>query len=461
MHINPEFQRNIWLYVTLPRLLVFPVILTGSVYLLSLFEKLGPQLICSILFWTFIIITGALGANRVGSSTITEIQGRTWHLQRLTSISPWSMVWGKLFGSTVLYWYWGFWCLGAFSIFQAQLSIDSFNLFFFSEGLLPGILYLIGFGLFCQILGMMGAMAQLKDIRIYKYKAGADSFLTGWIIIGVILTALFADVDDKAVISWYGSEFLVVYFWLTSLYAVAGWCLLGNYLLMRKEFDMPNLPFVWIGFCVFLIFYCMGFEFDFYKEITGEHAALLKRIAVAFGFILFTTYVMLMWEKTDAFAIRQFLLRVKYRQVREALNEMPRGFISAILACAVGGWLVGAFLFFKGSFSPQTINPFGFVGAALCFMTRDLALIQFLNFSENSKSSMANPLILLILYICLPGIFYFMEWREWLSLFYPLYTPISPMVAIIPPLVQAMFMWTMVFIRWQGSKFCLGRLPSN
>jgi len=72
MHINPEFQRNIWLYVTLPRLLVFPVILTGSVYLLSLFEKLGPQLICSILFWTFIIITGALGANRVGSSTITE-----------------------------------------------------------------------------------------------------------------------------------------------------------------------------------------------------------------------------------------------------------------------------------------------------------------------------------------------------------------------------------------------------
>ena len=107
MRLNAELQRNLWLEVSWQRLIAIPAVLGGFYYLIFSNAGNSKALLLFASFWVFLAAAGLWGANQAENSLAGEVQAGTWPLQRLTSIAPWSMTWGKLFGSTLVSWYIG------------------------------------------------------------------------------------------------------------------------------------------------------------------------------------------------------------------------------------------------------------------------------------------------------------------------------------------------------------------
>jgi hypothetical protein len=85
---NPEFLRNFWLEITLHRLVATPLIL-GAIYYLILFsDDNNESALLKTTIWVFFLLTGLWGGYQAENSVVTEIQNKTWPLQRLTSVNP-------------------------------------------------------------------------------------------------------------------------------------------------------------------------------------------------------------------------------------------------------------------------------------------------------------------------------------------------------------------------------------
>jgi hypothetical protein len=110
--MNPEFQRNLILELSIHRLIAMPVILllvfvaTGA-----LAGEDAATYVATGVLWLLLVLWGG----RLAAETVLgEVAGRTWDAQRMSSIGPWTMSWGKLFGSTVFVWYGALWCVPAY-----------------------------------------------------------------------------------------------------------------------------------------------------------------------------------------------------------------------------------------------------------------------------------------------------------------------------------------------------------
>jgi len=108
--MNPELQRNLWLEASPFRL----VLIAGLVLLAFAAASVAPRGIGSTstvalaLYWFFAVLWGTRSA---ALSVVAEIRERTWDGQKLSSIGPWEMVWGKLFGATSANWFGALLCL--------------------------------------------------------------------------------------------------------------------------------------------------------------------------------------------------------------------------------------------------------------------------------------------------------------------------------------------------------------
>jgi hypothetical protein len=458
MKINPEFLRNFWLEITPQRLIIFPTILFAWFYLLTLFDG-GRWVFFYTSIYFFFFITGVWGAQRAAGTITSEIQGKTWLLQRLTSMKPWSMVWGKLFGGLIITWYGGVLCLLAF-IYSQKVLFDDVIWLLTSENLLTANLYLIGSGLFCQIVGMISGMAHLKFNKFGDKLSSRNNGSLMGLIFGVALIVLVVGrVNHIPTITWYGSKFSSIYFAMVSLYLAVAWGLTGLYMLMRREFQMRCHPVVWLGFLIFIIFYIMGFEYSIIKNIWGEYSTELNRLTIAFLIIVFFVYGMMAWERTDGFGLRQFLLRLKYRRYEEAIYEFPRWVISAVISFVMAGILMVCFPIYSDVFTSPPLSPNGFIISLMCFMVRDLALILYFHISDKPKRAGLNSVVCLIfLYGLIPAIIFSADMDQFVYLFYPLYEPVSIWKSILPSLLQALILCTLVYVKWRASKFHQSKL---
>ena len=117
MTLNPEFQRNLWLELTPHRRVAMPVIL-GAVFLLvylSSAHQFGDST-ATVAAMLYFILAIVWGTRLAADSVSGEIRDHTWDLQRMSSLQPWSLSWGKLFGSTAFAWYGALLCLVVFAI---------------------------------------------------------------------------------------------------------------------------------------------------------------------------------------------------------------------------------------------------------------------------------------------------------------------------------------------------------
>ena len=264
MRRNPEFLRNFWLEITVNRLLVTPLIL-GGIYYLILFSDDPNRFLLRTSLWFFVLLTGLWGAYQAENSVVSEIQHKTWPLQRLTSINPWAMTWGKLFGSTLFSWYAGLWSLLVFTL--TWLLAPEVTLFpypekkwvMLSQGIGPAVLFLVGLVLWFHAWGFLMGMFHLQNKESRSKRKSGLSAIISVIFLPTIIISSFQPASVAHELNWYQWEFNQFWFGLTSLLVFLGWLMTGIYMQMRRELQMSNPPWVWAAFMVFLFGYVMGF----------------------------------------------------------------------------------------------------------------------------------------------------------------------------------------------------------
>ncbi|MDE3106492.1 MAG: hypothetical protein KGK08_15075, partial [Acidobacteriota bacterium] len=110
---NPEFKRNLWLSFSRHRLIGMPSLLGLTFLALTFTDQQGEVAgsLYNVSVWLFIFIVWLWGARNANATIVDELRDHTWDQQRMSALDPWTMTWGKLFGSTSFNWYGGLMCL--------------------------------------------------------------------------------------------------------------------------------------------------------------------------------------------------------------------------------------------------------------------------------------------------------------------------------------------------------------
>ncbi len=458
MRRNPEFQRNLWLEITPHRLIATPLII-GAVYYLILFSgDNNESALLSISLWVFVLLTGLWGAYQAENSIVTEVQSKTWPLQRLTSINPWTMAWGKLFGSTVFSWYAGLWSLLVFVL--TVLLTPEIYLFarldkkwaLLSHGIGPAVLFTVGLVLWFQAWGLLMGLYQLQNKASKNKRRSGASLLLGIFLLPSLFSAFLIPAKAVSGLHWYHWQFNEFWFGLVSVYLFLGWVLTGVYMQMRRELQVANPPWVWAAFIIFIAGYAMGFLQEGGNIVPGELDLWVLRMLCGWAVTMILTYFILWWERSDGVDIRRLFHLWKSSRIRDALYEVPRWLIGLILAWGAAVVLIvfqagteEAFFIEKGN----ATNLYGIVIAMMFFLMRDIALLLYFYFSEKPQRALSTAMLYwVVLYLLIP-LLLGVVWMDELN---PLFVPdgsVHIAYAILPPLIQAALMWRFTFRRWR------------
>ncbi|HEY5720670.1 MAG TPA: hypothetical protein VIW02_09840, partial [Gammaproteobacteria bacterium] len=124
MELNPELRRNLWLELGPQRLLLMPLVLGllfALAYALADGVDAGRYAVAVTAAIAYGLVCVLWGMHLAGEAVLGEVAARTWDWQRMSSVAPWSMTWGKLLGSTLYPWYAALFCLPAFALGVASV----------------------------------------------------------------------------------------------------------------------------------------------------------------------------------------------------------------------------------------------------------------------------------------------------------------------------------------------------
>ena len=470
MRRNPEFQRNLWLEITPHRLVLTPLIL-GAVYYLILFSDDHNESSLLLTSLWFFLATGLWGVYQAENSVVIETQNKTWPLQRLTSIKPWSMTWGKLFGSILFSWYAGLWSLLAFAL--TWLLTPEIFLFshpdkkwiLMSHGIGPAILFLAGVILWFQAWGFLMGMYHLQNKTSKSRRRSGLATVVSLLLLLRIMGSSLHHVGGSYDSHWYQWDFDPFWFWLTSLYIFLGWIMTGIYMQMRRELQVSNPPWIWAAFMIFLAVYIMGFLQGKGDTPANDPILWVSRLFVGWLVMTGLTYLILWWERADGVDIHRLFHLWNVSRFRDALYEIPRWLVGSILAWAVAvGLIMFQALYGENPFSFQPIievlsgvktessdafNIYGFITALMFFLMRDIALLLYFYFSEKPQRALATALVYwIVLYLLIPPLLGVV----WMHALNPMFRPdgsVNFVYAVLPPLIQAGLMWTFTIRRWR------------
>ncbi len=463
--LNPELQRNVWLELSLHRLIAAPIILglifvpfwSGlSVDILDFVETTEVIYLVLVLLW---------GTRRAASTVTDEIEGRTWDGQRLSALGAWSMTWGKLLGSTAFVWYCAFIVLAVGATALAQVvPLDRVAHF---------VLTSIAFGLFAQAASFLACLALLRRAGRAARGQVTVSQLFG-LAIGLWFLPLFGDYGladggsiPGALIShqeWYGLR-LDRAFALTSLLVFLGWLLLGCYRLMRLELQYRARPRAWLAFLIFVVVYCAGFGI---RGDLGLPALLQNAMAAPVVVMLLLVYLGLFTEPRTWMRQRAFLDAIAGLALVRLWSVVPLWLLSYLalaasvillflLAPPADGAPVDSYLIYGfgeiGRFlvafdrGPSTV---GFLAAVLLFVLRDALLVLLLSLGDSGhRGDLAALVYLACLYVLSGALVGAVDLPVLLPLFYPTMTA-GPVVAVVPAAFQVALLALLVRRRWRA-----------
>jgi hypothetical protein len=430
--MNPEFLRNIWLEATPLRLaliagLTLLLLAAGAAMPVGL---PSPAVLALGAWWFFVVLWGTRNA---ALSVVGEIRERTWDSQKLSSIAPFEMVWGKLFGATLAQWFGGAICL-PFILAPVWIARGP------RAALTYGVI-LVTLGLFAQSLSLL---ASLNLIRRSSGNWRLDTFLCQVAGIGGSLfyyslwSSLPAFVrSGMQEIVWWGISFGLSDFHLVSLLLFTGWALVGCWRAMRAELRLVNGPYVWLAWLAYLCLYQAGFTqwllARMPSSLDGELAgrAVEIRLALAAITLAGTVYSMVFLEPKDPVRLRWLGERIWRGDFARAFRALDAWMLSW-LATAVAALALAAML----AADPLLPGAWLMVLAALGFLTRDAGLFVLMRPMAGARGDFAALAILGALYLLLPAV---------LPPLAPLLLPVHPgWLGPSAAVAQAAIVWALV-----------------
>jgi hypothetical protein len=437
--MNPEFQRYLWLELTPHRLLVAPLLLAAVfalVYLSNPNDSSWPLAVAG--YWVTIGLGVLWGARNAAEAVIGEVREGTWDQQRLSSLGPWSMTWGKLFGAPVFIWY---------------ACVPALVLIVFGAAARSGFVDAVGHAvLLVAVLVFAHAVGLLVSLQLAaRDTIAAKRSMVGLHLLGLVAGALLVAPAYNAFmngwsgdsIAWFAMPFTVQAFTSATIGSLVVWAVIGCYRLMRTELQMRNAPWVWIAFVVYCMAYAAGIAWTdggirLGQIGAGRDAPLTSALFIAYLVAMALALAMLFIEPKDPVELRRCMVSIRERRWQVLLQSIPRWLCAAPIAV-----LVMLVLFVNDS------REAVYCASLMAFFARDAGIVVLLNLSANRRRADAAAfLYLLVLYGLLPAIINAasdLSVEGWLF-------PASDkglFAAITPALVQAAVVWVLVTQRWQ------------
>jgi len=430
MNGNPEFRRHLWLEMTPYRTAGMPLLLGAVFYIAYLSDKSRfGESVAGTAVVLFVALAFLWGNRQATESIITEIRDRTWDWQRMSSIDPWSLSWGKLFGSTIYTWYGGFFCLAVYFAASGDPAPDSIRM----------IAILVLGAILCQSSGLLASL----QIIVIKERSYNSSFSSAFIFLSIVLLpAVIPFVTHKFSVLWYGNDYAKIDFILCSLFLFDAWLLAGIYCLVREEFKFRTAPVAWPAFTLFLMIYAAGFA-----ESSPENGDLFSlRLLIAFFVACGLTYLTILTERKDPVAYRRMIKEAKNRRWLRLLEKVPCWALTLPLVFLTAILFI-AFTSVTGD-NAGRLSPV-FIISIVAFLGRDLVLFNFFNLGERTKR--ADILVLLwlsILYGLIPGIFMLLKMEAVTALFWPRND--YGLLSCIAAFCQLFAAWRLTLTRWRN-----------
>jgi hypothetical protein len=321
-----------------------------------------------------VLLLAAFGSKLAADSVGDEARNRTWDAQRLTSLGPWQMTLGKLFGATAFAWYAGGLCLAVFLVAGAQW--------------LPTLklaAVIVAGSILCHAVAVGGAvLGAQRGVNARSTNAVVWLLAVLWLV-----APLRRWVTDHDAVTWWGASFASIDFTLASAVVFAAWAVFGAYRSLCQALHVPTTPWALVAFLGFASAYLAGFINPASAPAAGRF------LGTGVGVSLVAAYGLLFLEQTGVVAMRQLQMRVSRRQWAQAARELP-------------GWPVAlavALLFALGT-RFTTAAGWPMLAPALVmwlFALRDAALMQAFAYSRQPRRVAATTAIYLaLLYGLLP-----------------------------------------------------------
>lgn len=403
--MNPELRRNLWIELSVHRLIAAPATL-ALIFLLA-YASPTYRSIDYVATAAMVIALAMLmvWGTRSAADTVTEeVRNRTWDAQRMCATGPWAMTWGKLFGSTAFSWYAGGICL-------AVLLFTTPATWRFS-----GLTLVILIGAAAVTAHGFSLTVSLLSAR-KGVSAQAASGVWLLVLLFVFMSPMINLVRElEPALQWWGAQRDGMAFLLASVIAFAGWAVLGAYRVMSAELQVRALPWGWPAFVVFLAVYLAGFSLASPGRLQYAWDAvlicgLLAAVAVS--------YLTLFAEPTGPVVLRRVWVRVARREWRRSLEELP-------------GWIVNYTIAVIFALSAAATVDFGisregvlefFSAAPLAialFLTRDAALYLGFAFSRRPRRAEGAALFYLVMvYLVIPWLLHAAQWERAAELLLP------------------------------------------
>jgi len=443
--VNPELLRNLWLEASPLRL----ALIGGVLLLVFAATSVAPtglavtSTVALGLYWFFAVLWGTRSA---ALSVVGEIRERTWDSQKLSSIGPWDMVWGKLLGATSANWFGALLCL-PFILLPAWRDL----------GGVVAVTYgfiLLGLGLFSQ------AVALLSSLMLVRRQTGnwrMDTFLCQVAGIGAAFAfygawnsvVAFMRTGEQT-LGWWGFTFSANIFHLVSLLLFLGWALIGCWRAMRAELRFANGPYVWLVYLAFIAIYYAGFEsllaarvpYLHFGDFDAAWPASTIRLALAGAALLTSAYSMVFLEPKNPVRMRWLAEQVRAGNFYKAFLSLDAWMLSYGATLATGLALA---VTVAATGASVLVLP---VLAVLGFLTRDVAIFVLMRGRVGGKGDFAALAMIGALYLLVPVILNGIGLTHLLGLMLP-WSHSNPLISVFSAWLQgfAMTVWAARYLR--------------
>lgn len=338
---TPEFHRNIWSKISLFKVIAAPVFIgLCMVILLNIAPEKGgffnqghaSQIILEGSWWIFFLVVAVWGIHDASTALQDEMRNNTWDFQRMSSINPFQLVVGKLFGVTSYAWYVGAIALVPFYYGMQKTPMPLYSYPYEGAG---GT----GFVIFLMVLGGLAGQAlafliSFIDMTSFAARTGKKrvpravlpfSFgvVLAWGIFSLsrnatpLLEARDSMFLNMTNIEWYGTPYHAGSFILATIVVFICWFLMGSYRIARAELMYRTWPVWWMGFVAFLLFFLYGL-------IDPDTGYFHLRIMGLFILSMFLTYAVMVFEATDGRRYARFAESVKRGRYLHAADDVHK-----------------------------------------------------------------------------------------------------------------------------------------
>ncbi len=348
MQLNPEFRRQLWLQISATRLILAPVVIAIVVALLASTEPTASSihgtawvaLSLAVLFW---------GTSVVGTSIRDEITGRTWNQQRMSRLTPWQLMSGKLFGATSYVWYVALLC-ALVAIFSGRADAGALG----SHSPAVEYVFLLALGLFAHSVALMAPLAFQSGSGEPRVSVPTIAvFALVFVAFKAAPLGLTGGNGESVHTEWFGMTTTPQLLAMWTALSLAAWGILGAWRAMRQALQVQQLPWALPAFLAFIGVWAAG------NTGLSETSMIIRVLIGATLALAAAAWVLMLWEPQSLFTWQRIRMHWAARERSRAITGVSAA-TSVVAFAVVGALLVAATTVTSGGAEVAGVRPAGF-----------------------------------------------------------------------------------------------------